>query len=394
MRTFDGEVYPKEERARQPFFGLDSEAAFGLLCTDLGNARRLVSRYGDRLRYVVSEKAFYLYDGVRWAPDERETALEFAKETVVGIFAEAAAIENEWTRGKLQRWAEFSLDRRRLEAMLALARSERGIAATLADFDAASSLLNLANGTLDLATFSLRPHSAADLLTGVAPISFDPNAESELWDFCLSRWTGNDAAKERFLQKAAGLALAGNTEEEVFVALVGRGGSGKSTFLAALMASFGSYARVAQFQTFLKSGARTGRDDLADLAGARLVVASEADKDARFDTALVKALTGGDRLRVRHLYARSFEYKPSFLLFLACNKLPAFDMTDSGMRRRLRIVSFDETIIPDPLAKRELANPALHGAAILNWALAGLRSYREEGLGEGFALKVAYRLFA
>ena len=119
------------------------------------------------------------------------------------------------------------------------------------------------------------------------------------------------------------------------------------------------------------------------------MVANEANKEAHFDAALVKAMTGGDRLRVRHLYSRSFEYKPSFLLFLACNKLPTFDMMDSGMRRRIRVVPFDEQIIPDVQVKRELINPSLHGAAILNWALEGLRLYRSEGLGDEFTLKDA-----
>ena len=365
-----------------------STANLGLLCTDLGNAKRLVAWYGDRLRYVVAEKQWFIFDGKRWIPDEREQALEFAKETVIRIYGEAECIEDDYTRKRLQKWATASLDRRRLEAMLALARSESGIAATPGDFDQQPLYINLSNGTLDLKTMELPPHLAEDMQTNLAPVEFEPEARSELWEFCLHSWTGGDEAKEQFLQKVAGLALAGNTEEEFFVALVGPGGSGKSTFLSALLSVFGSYGRTAQFQTFLRaSNSRTGRDDLADLVGSRLVVANEANANARFDEALVKTITGGDKLRVRHLYARSFEYRPSFILFLACNRLPNFDMTDSGMRRRIRVVSFEEKIRPDPIVKRELTDPSLHGSAILNWVLEGIEIHNSEGLGDDFTLK-------
>ena len=363
-------------------------ASLGLLCTDLGNAKRLVAWYGDRLRYVVAEKQWYVFENLRWIADEREQALEFAKQTVIRIYGEAEGIDDDYTRKRLQKWATASLDRRRLEAALALARSESGIAATPGDFDQHPYYINTNSGTLNLKTMKLHPHQPEGMLTNLAPVEYDPDAESELWDFCLHSWTGGDESKERFLQKAAGLALAGNTAEEFFTCLVGRGGSGKSTFLSALLSVFGSYGRTAQFQTFLRaSNSRTGRDDLADLVGSRLVVANEANASATFDEALVKTITGGDKLRVRHLYARSFEYRPDFIMFLACNRLPNFDMTDSGMRRRIRVVPFEEKISPDPIVKRELTDPSLHGSAILSWCLAGIKLYESEGLGDDFTLK-------
>ncbi len=388
MTQDKGEVYLADNIKEEPKSN-GNPASLGLLLTDLGNAKRLVAWYKDRLRYVVAEKQWFVFDGKRWISDEREQALEFAKETVIRIYSEAEGIEDDYTRKRLQKWATASLDRRRLEAMLALSRSEKGIAATPLDFDHQHPLyINTSNGTLCLNTMKLHPLRAEDMLTNLAPVECDPEAESELWEFCLHSWTGGDESKEQFLQKAAGLALAGNTEEEFFVALVGPGGSGKSTFMSALLSVFGSYGRTAQFQTFLRaSNSRTGRDDLADLVGSRLVVANEASKTATFDEALVKTITGGDNLRVRHLYARSFEYRPTFILFLACNRLPNFDMTDSGMRRRIRVVPFEEKIRPDPIVKRELTDPSMHGSAILNWCLSGLKKYDSEGLGDDFTLK-------
>ncbi len=69
-------------------------ASLGLLCTDLGNAKRLVAWYGDHLRYVVADKQWLVFDDLRWISDEREQALEFAKETVIRIYGEAEGIED------------------------------------------------------------------------------------------------------------------------------------------------------------------------------------------------------------------------------------------------------------------------------------------------------------
>ena len=58
-----------------------------------------------------------------------------------------------------------------------LSRSDRALQARLSDFDKTENLLNLGNGTLNLETRTLQPHTAADRLTKIANVEFDPNAE-------------------------------------------------------------------------------------------------------------------------------------------------------------------------------------------------------------------------
>ena len=60
--------------------------------------------------------------------------------------------------------------------MLNLAKSEFPIAITRERLNQGDYLLNVQNGTLNLATDTLQPHNPDDLLTYVLPVHYDPAA--------------------------------------------------------------------------------------------------------------------------------------------------------------------------------------------------------------------------
>ena len=62
----------------------------------------------------------------------------------------------------------------------------------------------------------------------------------------------------------------------------------------------------------------------------------------------VKEITGGDKLIVRELYKPAFEMKAEFQSFLSCNILPEIKEQDFGTWRRLRVVDFTTTFVPNP----------------------------------------------
>src|SRR5262249_44293846 len=111
----------------------------------------------------------------------------------------------------------------------------------------------------------------------------------------LQTVTGGDHELAAFLQRAAGYSLTGDTGEEKLFFAQGPAATGKSTFLEALKAVLGDYASTTDFETFLKrSGDRGIPNDIARLAGRRLVVSNEVDEGKQLAAALVKTLTGGD----------------------------------------------------------------------------------------------------
>ena len=108
--------------------------------------------------------------------------------------------------------------------------------------------------------------------------------------------------------------------------------NGKSTFLEILLRLAGTHAAVTSFSTFLvQDNPGSPRNDLAKLQGARIVKASESQKQATLDEAIIKEITGNDVISARFLYGEYFEFKPQLKLWLTINYRPRIrGMTQSG----------------------------------------------------------------
>jgi putative DNA primase/helicase len=95
----------------------------------------------------------------------------------------------------------------------------------------------------------------------------------------------------------------------------------------------------------------------------------------------VKFITSQDKITARKLYQDFFDFDPSHKAFLTTNHKPIIRGTDIGIWRRIQLLPFTVAIPADKIEKdfreRRLM-PELPG--ILNWALAGLAAYREQGL--------------
>lgn len=352
--------------------------------TDLGNAKRLVWLHGHDMRYCHSWGRWLIWDGKRWALDTSGAAERLAKDCVRQMYTSASRIEDEALRKTIVKHALKSESQRAISAMLALAQSEEGISVQPAELDANPWLLNVQNGTIDLRTGELREHRREDLLTKISPVTYDANARSELWERFLEDSTGGDHELQVFLQRAAGYSLTGETDEEKLFFVHGPGAAGKSTFLEALKATFGDYAATADFETFLARHQVGGpRSDVAQLAGARLVVGIEVDEGKKMAEGLVKQLTGGDTVTARFLYKENFTFRPQMKLWLAANHAPKVSDDDDAMWRRILRVPFEHVVLAekrDPGLKRTLRDTAISGPAILAWAVEGCLRWQREGL--------------
>lgn len=224
-----------------------------------------------------------------------------------------------------------------------------------------------------------------NLITKQCPVAFDPAAKSAVWEAFLRDCTRGDAELQSFLRRGVGYTAYGDPREQVILMVNGPGGTGKSTFICAVMAVLGDYATTADFTTFLKKD-RVGSgpsDDIANLAGARLVSSIEVDDGRQLAQALVKQLTGGDVIRARHLYQGSFEFRPQFALWLICNRAPVVAHDDDAMWRRILRLPFENKIPAakqDKTLKARLTDVSLTGPAILAWAVRGCVEWLQSGL--------------
>ena len=119
--------------------------------------------------------------------------------------------------------------------------------------------------------------------------------------------------------------------------------------------------------------------EIASLQGRRLAIASEVEANARWATARIKQLSGGDRICARFMRRDPFTFQMQAQVVAFANHRPSFSGgLDSGMARRLRLVPFDrkpkraDEGLADRLAKER--------AGILNRLIEWACLYYRDGL--------------
>ncbi len=337
-------------------------------------AYRVADRYADRFMHVTG-LGWHHWDGARFKPDDRGAAKRAVLSELRRALAESLGGDKD-LRTDVRKCESAS----GVAGVLDLAAALHPFAAAVADLDADPYLLNVANGTLDLRTLELRPHSPPDRMTKVCRGAYTAEAKSDVWEAFLARVLPDESVR-RFVQRLIGVSLLGAVREHVLAILTGEGANGKGTFYKAVCNALGDYASTAEPDLFMhRDGAHpTGE---MDLLGRRLVVVSESERDRRLAEATMKRLTGGDTIRARRMRQDFVEFTPSHTALLVTNHLPKVSGDDPAIWRRLRVVPFDVTI---PAAEQDTElddRLALAADAILSWAVAGWRDYNDHGLDE------------
>jgi putative DNA primase/helicase len=348
------------------------------LCNDAGNAERLADRHGANLRYCYPWGSWLVYDGTRWHVDDRGAVVRLAKDTARSIFEEAKEAPDDETAKRLGKWASSSLSESKLRSMIALAQSEPGIPVLPEEMDASPDLLNVLNGTIDLRTGELREHRREDLITKLAPVEYDPDAVAPTWAAVLERTLPSEGVRQ-FFKKLCGYAITGDVSEHILPVLYGTGANGKSTVLNALLEAAGEYGMQAAPDLLIaKRGAHP--TEIADLFGMRVVASIEVEDGRRLAEALVKNLTGGDKIRARRMRQDNWQFDPTHTVFMAVNHKPIVKGNDTGIWRRIRLIPFTETIPPVAQDKKLPEKLRSELSGILAWAVEGCLEWRREGL--------------
>jgi P4 family phage/plasmid primase-like protien len=348
----------------------------GFHLTDMGNAERLVHRFGADLRYCYPWGRWIVWDGTRWIPDTSGRVHAVAKETVRGIYKEAAKAGDDQSRKAISRHATASESETRVKSMAELAKPDLPV--SLDDLDADPYLLNVPNGTLDLRSGELRPHARAGMITKLAPVEYDPDAAAPAWTAFLERILP-DPEVRRFVQLAAGYSLTGDVSEQVLFIPYGVGANGKSTLLNILLEVLGDYAKQAAPDLLIaKKGAHP--TELADLFGARMVASMEVEEGRRLAESLVKQLTGGDKIRARRMRQDFWEFWPTHKAWMATNHRPEIRGVDNAIWRRIRLIPFTEIIPKEEQDRRLMDKLRAELPGILAWAVRGCLDWQREGL--------------
>jgi putative DNA primase/helicase len=284
--------------------------------------------------------------------------------------------------------AKYSSSKKGIQNMVAMAKSDLAIGPEELDRD--SWLFNVQNGTIDLRTGRLCDHRKEDFITKLTPVRFDPAATCPLWEgFLQTTFADNDELID-YMQRLVGYCLTGVTEEHILPFLHGSGANGKSTFCETILKLMGrDYAMKAPHDLLMAKRLETHPTDRADLFGKRFVACIETEEGRRMAEALVKELTGGDRVRARRMREDFWEFVPTHHIWLVGNHKPAIVGTDHGIWRRIKLIPFEVVIPEAEQDKKLLAKLAKERPGILNWALAGCLDWQRNGMQEPAIVRAA-----
>lgn len=362
------------------------------LLSDVSNAQLLLKLYGEDLKYCREWKdnGWLIWDGKRWLESAGHKVTQMAIRAVEKLRLQRDTLAGVDERKELDRHVKSSMRVTGIRAMVALAHDLEPVQVRAKDLNAQPWLLNTPSGTLDIKRRVLSRHKREDLLTRMIATEFDKDAQCPRWLAFLDTIMGGDQEMVAYLKRAVGYCLTGSTDEQCMFVLYGTGRNGKSTFLQAVRELLGDYAKQASMDTFMyKYRGSSSSDDLANLQGARMVVASESEENARLSESLVKQITGGGSITARRLYENLQEFIPEFKIWLDTNHKPVVKGTDLGIWRRIRLIPFTVTI-PEADVDSDLARKLRDEfPGILAWAAQGAKEWQDGGLGHPAAMEVA-----
>src|SRR6266568_2773232 len=192
----------------EPRIGLDCINLLNYPLNDLGNAQRFVAAHGQEARYCHLLESWMVWDGVQWLADRADLARELAQATVTECLRQANC-----TGDKSAKLMATFQNTGRITNLLREAQPHLTIHPD--QLDTAKHLLNFRNGTLNLRTLELRPHSPADFITKSVKHEFRLDAECPRFlQFLAEILPG----LEKHMQTAIGYSLTGETiQKAVFV---------------------------------------------------------------------------------------------------------------------------------------------------------------------------------
>ncbi|WP_236049212.1 phage/plasmid primase, P4 family [Paractinoplanes ovalisporus] len=365
---------------------LPTVAAWGP--TEDGLARALVAHHGHELRYCPQRSKWLVWDGCRWAWDEAERHRELVR---------ALARDLPQT-GRWRRFRASALSAGGVSGVVRLARSDPAVIVPVSALDSQPYQLNTPRGVIDLRTGTISPSDPMLLHTRCTAATPDFDRRSDVFERFLADTFGEDQDLSGYVQRLLGVSAIGVVLEQLLPFAVGPGANGKSTLLEAAMHALGrddgGYAIAAPSEMLMVRQHAEHPAELAQLAGARLVVCAELDEGQRFAEARVKQLTGRDSINARFMRGNPFTYLPSHTLWLLGNHLPAARAGGPAFWRRIRVLPFTR-VVPDNRQDRRLGEQlATDAPAVLAWIVAGAAAYQRSGLREPASVASATEAYA
>jgi putative DNA primase/helicase len=329
-------------------------------------ANKIIELSGGRILVIKEfsqERSMYSFNGKFWEEsaatfkevldndlhDLVKNRYDAIKDTLTDSKA-SESIHRSYSRtlGKIRSTAGF-------DSIKKMVINTSNIRVSLSDFEYNPYIVNCRNGALDIRTGHLGHFDRNDMMLGVSPVTWNPDAKCPRFMQFLDEILGGDRDGEtiqfyqKFLQKYFGLALSGLSRGETMLFLYGpTARNGKSTLVNIISEVVGhEYVGYISASLAFATGFGNRIDEcLGDIIGKRMVVISEFP-DGRLDGNHIKRLVNDDVKTGRILYKGivKFRSKATFITFV--NDKPNFMNLDEGAVRRMLFIELHRKFIDE-----------------------------------------------
>ncbi len=371
-----GEAAHAQGKAERPLRAIDGGAEGGPAPApdevgDILLADRFIAEHGDDLMHVPGLD-WLSWDGAVWKRCELGEQIEMAKTT-----ARRARLDPSVDKAT----SKAVMQEPRVKGALRLSAVDPKVAVHPDALDRDGFLLATPGGTVDLRTGRVHEARREDLITRQTSVAVADSVGPK-WAAFIER-AQPDPERRIFLQTLTGMAAVAGESGRHLPIFLGEGANGKSQFVIAVGTVLGDYAHAAPMDLLISDSRRSKSQspEIAALRGRRFVSVSETPEDGRLSSERVKALTGGEPMTGKFLYANPITFRPTHTVFLSTNHLPRVADAGPAIWDRLLLVGWPTSVpeeeqvldLGEKLAKAE-------GPGILRWIVEGAVRYLRDGL--------------
>lgn len=330
--------------------------------TERGFANRAVAFFKYRVRFQPDMPLWAAYEGKRWMLSKESNRTgqffkemhEYMRNVIIPEIPDPKA------RKSLEDYLNSHWDTSGKQGSITtLLKGDKGIwAEKITEFNKDGHLFNVQNGTINLRTGKLKTHDPKDMITQIAPITYeeipeilngsidevrDKLSESRFWKLILRAFDGHEETAEHLMGEL-GMALSVQTKKRKFGVVWGATDTGKSIIFSVMLALMGSTDTGGYFMSGSPPDWAKGKKDgdkLSKIAGmtfgARILFISELMIGMVLDASMIKSYTGGDSMPARILYSNPRNYGPECSIFYTANNPPHMSELTDALGNRLQM---------------------------------------------------------